>query len=212
VAGRTQRRDVVRAQVLHLVDEDRDARSDVRGQPGDLGEQLDQVDLDVTGVGAPAARGDVDARLPALAQLRALRGGALRERLEDPQHLVDALGIVVAHREVADGPVQRGGQRAAQVRLGPGLDLARPPAGPDGHRAQLAEQHGLADPAQAGEHQAALRAAARDPLQHDLERVDLAVAPGQLGRALTCSGSERVPHGIHASDGIGDSRRNRRGG
>ena len=121
-------------------------------------------------------------------------------------------GVVVPDGEVADRAVQRGGQRAAQVRLGPRLDLARPPAGADRQRAQLAEQHGLADPAQAGEHQAALGPPARDPLQHDLERVDLAVASGQLGRALTGSGSERVAHGIHASDGIGDSRRFRRSG
>ena len=41
------------AEVLHLVDEDRDALPDVGGQAADVGEQLDEVDLDVAGVGAP---------------------------------------------------------------------------------------------------------------------------------------------------------------
>ena len=63
-----------------------------------------------------------------------------------------------------------------------------------------------------GEHQTAFRAAAGDPLQHDLERVDLAVPPGQLRWPLPGAGGERVAHRIHASDGIGESRRNRRSG
>ena len=139
-------------------------------------------------------------------------GGALRERLEDAEHLVDAVAVVVPHGQVADRPVQRGGERAAQLGLRPRLDLARAPPGADGHRAQLAEQHRLADAAQAGEHEAALGPPARHPLEHDLERVDLAVATGQLGGPLTGAGGERVAHRIHASHGIGDSRRFRRSG
>ena len=197
VARRAQRRDVVGAEVLHLVDEDGDAAPHVRGQRRDLGEQLDEVDLDVAGVGPAGADGDVDAGLPALAQLRALGRGAQRERLEDAQHLVDAVGVGVPHGEVADRAVQRGRERAAEVGLRPGLDLARPPARADGHRAQLAEQHGLADAAQTGEHEAALGAAAGHALEHDLERVELAVAAGQLGRPLTRAGGEGVAHGVH---------------
>ena len=212
VTGRAERRDVVRAQVLHLVDEDRDARADVRGQPGDLGEQLGEVDLDVAGVGPAAARGHVDPGLPAFPQLGAVRGGALRERLEDAEHLVDPLGVVVPDGEVPDRPVQGCGQRAAQLGVRSGLDLACTPAGADRHRAQLAEQDGLPDAAQAGEHEAALGPAPRHPLEDDLERVHLAVPPGQLRRPLTSAGGERVAHRIHASDGIGESRRNRRSG
>jgi hypothetical protein len=48
VAGRAQRGDILRRQVLHLVYEDRDAPPGVRGQAGHVAEQLDQVDLDVT--------------------------------------------------------------------------------------------------------------------------------------------------------------------
>jgi hypothetical protein len=212
VAGGTQRRDVVGLQVLHLVDEDRDAGAHVGGQRRDLGEQLDEVDLDVAGVGPAAACGHVDPRLPAVAQLGALRGRALREGLEDAEGLVDPLGILVPHRQVADRPVQGGGQRAPQLGLRAGLDLARPPPGPDRHRPQLAEQHRLAHAAQTGEHEAALRPAARHPFEHDLERVDLAVPPGQLGGPLTGAGGERVAHRVHASHGIDVSRRYRRSG
>jgi hypothetical protein len=138
--------------------------SDVRGQRGDLGEQLDQVDLDVPGVGPAAARGHVDAGLPAVAQLGPVGAERRRERLEHAEHLVDAVRVGVAHGEVADGPVQRGRQRAAQVgvRAGP-RSCRRPHPARTAHRPQLAQQHGLADPAQAGEHEAAFRAPARDP-------------------------------------------------
>jgi hypothetical protein len=74
VAGRAEGRDVVRADVLHLVEEDRDSTAAVGGQPRDVREQLDQVDLDVARVGAAGQRRDVDAGLPAVAQL-AVRAG-----------------------------------------------------------------------------------------------------------------------------------------
>ena len=212
VARRAERRDVVGAEVLHLVDEDGDAALHVRGQRRDLGEQLDEVDLDVAGVGAAGADGDVDAGLPAVAQLRALGRRAQGERLEDAQHLVDAVGLGVAHGEVADRAVQRGGERAAEVGLRPRLDLARPPARADGHRAQLAEQHRLADAAQPGEHEAALGATAGHALEHDLERVELAVAACELGRSLPGAGGEGVAHGIHDRTVSGNLATDRRSG
>ena len=142
------------------------------------------------------------------------RPGAERRAnaLSTPSTSSTRSGRAVPHGEVADRPVQRGGQRAAQVGLRPRLDLAGAPAGAHGHRPQLAEQHGLAHPAQSGEHQAALRSPAGDPLEHDLERVDLAVPPGQLRWPLAGAGGERVAHRIHASHGIGDSWPNRRTG
>ena len=62
VAGRAQCRDVVDAQVLHLVDEQRHPDPDVAGELGHHGEQLDEVDLDVAGVGPAGLDGCVDAR------------------------------------------------------------------------------------------------------------------------------------------------------
>ena len=48
----------------------------------------------------------------------------------------------------------RGDERAAQRLVGPGLELAGAPAGAHRRRAQRVEQHGLADAAQPGEHDA----------------------------------------------------------
>jgi hypothetical protein len=96
-----------------------------------------EVDLDVTGVGAARAHGHVDAGLPAVAQLGVGRGRAQREGLEHAEDLGDPLAVGVADGEVADRAVQRRGQRAAQAGVRPGLDLPRPPARADGHRAEL---------------------------------------------------------------------------
>ena len=123
--------------------------------------------------------------------------GPQRERLEHGEHVVDPVRVAVVRGQLADRHVQRGGDRAAQRLIGPGLDLAGAPEAADRGRAQRVEQDGLADAAQAGEHQAALGAAAGDPLQHHVEGVQLAVATGQLGRALTGAGCVRVAYRIH---------------
>jgi hypothetical protein len=199
VAGRAQRRDVVRLQVLDLVDEQRDAGADVRGQLGDVGEQLDEVDLDVPGVGPPLRGGHVDARLPPVAQLGVGLVGPQRERLQHPEHLFDPVRRPVPHGEVPDGPVQRGRQRPPQLGVRPGLDLARTPLVPHGHRPQLPEEHGLADPAQPGEHETAFGSPPRHPLQHHFEGFELTLAPGQLGRPLPGARREGVADGVHSA-------------
>src|ERR1700728_345402 len=51
MAGRTERRDVGRGHVLHLVHEERDAHREVGGDRGRVGQQFGQVDLEVTGIG-----------------------------------------------------------------------------------------------------------------------------------------------------------------
>src|SRR5690606_13546659 len=201
-------------------DEDGHAGLDLLGEARHLGEQSDEVDRDVAGVGPTVGHGDGDARLPADAQLRPVPPPAHRERPAHPAAPVDAVPgarraarpvrLPVAHGEVAGRAVQGGGRRAAQVGVRARLDLAGTPPGPHGHRPQLPEQHGLAHPAQPGEDEAALRPAAGDPLQHDLEGVELLVAPGELGGPLARAGRERVAHGVHASDGIGESCRSRR--
>ena len=100
--------------------------------------------------------------------------------------------------EVADRPVQCGAEWAPEVRTGAGLDLAGGPTALQGPRPQLAEQHGLADASQPGEHEAAFRSAAGDPLEQHVERVQLAVPAGELGRALTGAGGEGIAHGVHS--------------
>ena len=195
MAGRAQRRDVVGTEVLHLVDEHRDALAHVGGQAAEVGEQLDQVDLDVAGVGAALDRRGVDAGVPLLAQLGVRAGLALGEGLDHAEDVVDVVGLRVA--ELADRLVQRAGQRPAQPLVGAGLELAGPPATPYGRRAEGVEQHGLADPPQPGEHQAALGTPAGDPLQHHVEGAQLLVTAGQLGRALPRAGGVRVPDRVH---------------
>jgi hypothetical protein len=57
---------------------------------------------------------------------------------------------------------------------------------------QGVEEHGLADPAQAGDQHALLRPAARSPGEQDAEGLDLLVATGQGRRAGSGAGRERV--------------------
>ena len=210
VAGGADRRDVVGLHVLHLVDEQRDPAADVGGHPGGVAEQLDQVDLHVAGVGPAARGGDVDARLPAVAHLRVGRRHPQGEGLEDAEDLLHRLLVAVPGAQLAQRHVQRGGDRPAQRLLGAGLDLARAPAAGDRGRAQLVEQHGLADAAQPGEHERAFRTAVRDALEDDVEGAELGVPAGQLGRPLTGAGGVGVPHGIHVEHRMAFSSPDRR--
>ena len=179
VAGGTERRHVVRSEVLHLVDEDPDPLAEVGCESADVGEELDQVDLDVAGVRAPPHRGHVDPGTPLVAQLRAGAGLPLCEGADHPEHVVDRLGLGMP--ELADRLVQGTGQGAAQPLVGPRLELAGPPLTSHRGRAQGVEQDRLADPPQPGEDQAALRTAVGDPLQDDVEGTQLLVATGELG-------------------------------
>ena len=108
MAGRAERRHVLGVEVLHLVDEDRDL-ADVGGEAADVGEELDEVDLDVTGVGAAGHGRHVDAGLPAVAQLGGGGGLAQREGLDDAEHLVGHL-VTAGMAELAHGLVGRGGE------------------------------------------------------------------------------------------------------
>ena len=210
VAGGAERGDVLGADVLHLVDEDGDAGADVGGDRRRVAEQLDQVDLDVAGVGASAAGRHVDAGLPAVAQLgrRAAApggSGALRERLEYAEERVDPVRGAVPGRQFADRHVQRGGDRPAQRLVRPGLDLAGAPEVVDRLGAQRVEQDRLAHSPQAGEHQAAFGATAGDPFQHHVEDVQFPPPPGEFGRALAGARCVRVADRIHGSHSIGFS-------
>jgi len=195
VAGRAERRDVVGTEVLHLVDEDTDALADVGGQSPDVGEELDEVDLDVAGVGSPPHGWHVDAGAPLVLQLRRRAGVAVREGLDDAQHVVDRL--LVAMAELAHRLVQGAAQRPAQSLAGPRLELAGAPALAYGGPAQRVEQHRLADPAQSGEHEAALGTTLGDPLEDDVEGGQLLVTTGELGRALARARGVRIANRVH---------------
>jgi hypothetical protein len=99
--------------------------------------------------------------------------------------------------EFADGLVQRRGQRPAQPLVGTGLQLAGAPMPPDRGRAQGVEQHSLANPSEPGQHEGALRPTAGDALEYDVERAQLLIATGQLGRSLPGARRVRVPDRVH---------------
>ena len=158
--------------------------------------QLDQVDLDVAGVG-PAPHGRrVDAGVPAVAELGTRARVALGEGPDHAEDVGDR--VLVGVPELADGLVQRRGERPSQPLVGPGLELPGPPATAYGGRAHGVEQHGLADAAESGQDDAALRAPVRDPLQHDVERRQLRAPAGELGRPLAGAGRVRVADRVHA--------------
>jgi len=71
-----QGRHVLGHQVLHLVDENGDTVAGVARKAGKVGEQFDQVNLDIAGVGASGDDRCVDARLPAVPQFRGPAAGA----------------------------------------------------------------------------------------------------------------------------------------
>jgi hypothetical protein len=160
-------------------------------------EQLGQVDLQVTGVGAAPDRRHVDAQVRGERALGGLRvaGG---EGLEHAEELLDPVRRPVPRRQFPDRHVQGARDRPADRLLRPRLDLAGAPQPLQRHGPERVQQDGLAHPAQPGQHHAALRPAAGDPFQHDLELAELTVSAGQLGRALPGAGRVRVPHRVHS--------------
>jgi hypothetical protein len=99
--------------------------------------------------------------------------------------------------------VQRGGDRPPDRLLRPRLDLPGSPEPLECHGPERIQQHGLADPAQSGEHHAAFRAAAGYPFQHHFELGKLTVAAGQFGGALASPGRIRIPDGVHGIEAYG---------
>ena len=126
------------------------------------------------------------------------------ERLEDAEDLLDRLLVLVPRPELAQRHVQRGGDRPAQRLLGPGLDLAGAPAAGDRRRAELVEQHRLADAAQAGEHQASAPAGRarsapgrrRTPTARCRARPARAGAGRPRGRTGSARDPCRAPYGV----------------
>jgi len=84
--------------------------------------------------------------------------------------------------------------------VGPSLQLAGAPQSPNRHRAEVVQQDGLADTAQAGEHHAPFGPTSGDTFKYHLELGNLAVTAGELGRALSGAGGVWISYRVH---GIG---------
>ena len=195
MTGGAERGHVIRSEVLHLVDEHRDPAPDVGSQAPHVGEQLDQVDLDVARVGPTTDRRCVDAGVPDLAQLRGWRGVTLREGADHAEDVVDLVRRRMA--ELSHGLVQGTRQRPPQPLVGSRFELAGAPAASYGRGTQRVEQHRLADPPQTGQHQRAFGTTLRHPLEHDVEGGQLLVTTGELRRALACSGRIGIANRVH---------------
>jgi hypothetical protein len=208
-------------EVLHLVDEDRDAPAGVGRHAAEVAQQLDEVDLDVARVGPPGDRGNGDAGVPPVTQpASATRctppptrrtpppghaspgrgpaprtGLALRKGLDHTQHLRDLVRLRMP--ELAHRHVQRCRQGAAQRLIRTSLEFACPPMGSDRRRPKGVEQHGLSHPTQPGQHHGPLRAPPRHPFQRHVERVQLLVATGQLGGPLPRAGRVGIADRVH---------------
>ena len=186
MAGSAERGDVLRVEVLHLVDEEGDPLADVRGEPADVGEQLHEVDLDVAESARPDTAGT---SMPGCHLSRSLAPGGTpqRERLDDAEHVVDL--VAARMTQLANGLVGSSRQRPAQPLIGPRLELACAPVGPHRRRPQGVEQDCLADAAETRQDDRPLRPAPRDPLEDDVERPQLLITSGQLGRPLPAPGA-----------------------
>ena len=151
VAGAAQGSQLGAGDVLHLVDEQRDPDTQVAGEGSDVGEQLDQVQLEIAGVRAASGGDDIGRRLPAVlprAGLAIFQLGAQSERLEYAGDLVDPVGIAVPVGHLADRCMHCLGQRKAKGLVGPRLDLAGAPGALHGQAAQRVQQHRLAHAAE----------------------------------------------------------------
>ena len=197
MAGTAQRRELRGRDVLHLVDEDRDADAQVTCEVRDVGEQLDEVELEVAGVRAAADRRHVRGWLPADTQAVAERG-AHREGLEHPGDRVDPLGIPVPVSDLPDRGVQGLGQRQTQGLVRARLQLPGAPGPLHRQAAECVQQHGLADAPESGQHHRAFGPPGGHTFEGDLELAQLAVTAGQLGRSLAGTGGVRVPDRVHA--------------
>ena len=210
VAGGADGGDVVGLQVLHLVDEQRDAAADVGGDAGGVAEQLDQVDLHVAGVGPAGGR---RARRCRAASGRAPWRRAdcpQRERLEDAEHLVDRVLVAVrGPARAAPCAARRRPAGAATGRAGP-RSCRCPSRGAIAADRSWLSSTVLPTPRSPVSTRERSGPAVGDPLQDDVEGRQLRVAAGQLGRALAGAGGVRVPHGIHVEHRMAFSSPNRR--
>jgi hypothetical protein len=97
VAACAERRDVGWREILHLIDEHRHPNANICRQAGHIGEQLQQVDLHVSGVGAANRRRTIDRRRPALDQLAAAWIATQPERLQCGQHITHPIRRAVPY-------------------------------------------------------------------------------------------------------------------
>ena len=198
VAGRAQRGDVVGAEVLHLVDEDRrcPCPTSAASPPTSVSSSTRSISMSPESA-RPRDRGHVDAGAPAAPAACASGAGvALGEGPDHAQHVVDAVRLrwpssrTAWCRALGSGRRSHWSGRASSLPVPQRLRTAG--------RAQRVEQHGLADPAQPGQHQRCARggpAATRSRTTSN--GAQLLVAAGELGRALAGAGGVGVPDRVH---------------
>ena len=157
----------------------------------EVGEQLDEVDLDVAGVG-PAGDGrhrrcrGSTGRAACGAAARPAAGSRCANAFTHAERVVAGAAGRCPSSRTAWCSAEASGRRSDWSGRASSLPVPHPAR--TAGRAQRVEQHRLADAAQPGEHDRALGPAAGDPLEHDVEGVELLVATGQLGRPLAGAG------------------------
>ena len=169
---------------MHLVDQEERASAGGPGDLADLAHKIGEVLLGIAGVGDPGGGFHIELQLHA-------GGHGNAERLHHAECAVDALLDAVLSAHLAQQPRRHPRERHSEVRLGSDLlDVGGRPARLGGEHVELHQQDRLAHAAQAGVDQAALIAAAGQPLGQRLEVLEVAVATGER-RGLS-SGAWRV--------------------
>ena len=192
VHGGVQRSQLVGLRLLQLVDEDQSPDAQVAGRLAESLEQGGQVDPEVAAVGGAPFGSDVqaDAEPPGGVEAEA-------ERAEHGQQAPQPAGLVPP-RGRTQGPLQLTSQRDGQGPARCDLHLRHDPAAGRDLREQLTEQDRLADaPKPVDDPGPVTLAELLAPAARDVERRELALAPGEQRRTSSGAGPERVRDGVH---------------
>ena len=176
---------------MELVDREQDPRCVIAGHPADLDEQTRQIGAELTGIGRPEDRVDVDAQLGPV-------GDPQGERLQDSERtaygLADpALGIH-AEQDPAEG--RRDGR--GQVPVLGDLDVFVEVTPPVGQLLEFVQEHRLADAAQTGEELALAIGPPEEPLERDVHVPDGGLAADEGRWPGAGSWVVGVPYRVHA--------------
>ena len=147
--------------------------------------------------GSPGV-GDAGGGLDVELDLHAARHGEA-ERLDHPEGAVDAVLDPVLAAHLAQQPGGHAGEGDPEVGLRADLlDVGGRPARLACEHVELHQQDRLADPAQPRVDEAALIAAAAEPLDQRLEVLEVAVAAGECRRLSTGTRGVRVLALVHS--------------